>query len=199
MKKLALLCLLAVSALTLHAQAPELAGNWQGTLELPNGKSLRTVIVIAKDDNLYKSTFYNIDQGGSYKAASTRLTGSTVTVDLSAIGISYEGKLSADGNSIAGTFIAGRRQAFPCCSSAPPPTTAWEIPAPPPPAKRMAADSRPRLRRRHHQAQQLRRPLSCRASTSTAATSPPAPPRSKTSSPSPTASTRNRSSAPPTG
>jgi len=143
MKKLVALCFIAFAALTLHAQAPDLAGNWQGTLTLPNGKSLRAVIVIAKDDNLYKSTFYSIDQGAQgLKAASTKLTGSTVTVDLSAIGITYEGKLNADNNSIAGTFSQGGGN-LPLLLVRSTPATAWEIPAPAPPRKHMAADADP--------------------------------------------------------
>jgi len=142
MKKLFTLCLIAFAALALHAQAPDLTGNWQGTLILPNGKGLRTVIVIAKDDNTYKSTFYNIDQGGSLKATSTKLNSGTVTVDLSSAGITYEGKLAADNNSIAGTFSQGGGN-LPLLLVRTTPATAWEIPAPAPPRKHMAADADP--------------------------------------------------------
>ena len=141
MKKL-LLTLIAFAALTLQAQTPDLTGKWQGTLTLPNGKGLRTVIVIAKDDSLYKSTFYNIDQGGSLKATSTKLNGGTVTIDLSSAGIAYEGKLSADNNSIAGTFSQGGGN-LPLLLVRSTPATAWEIPAPAPPRKKMAADADP--------------------------------------------------------
>ena len=141
MKKL-LLTLIAFAALTLQAQTPDLTGKWQGTLTLPNGKGLRTVIVIAKDDSLYKSTFYNIDQGGSLKATSTRLNGGTVTIDLSSAGIAYEGKLSADNNSIAGTFSQGGGN-LPLLLVRSTPATAWEIPAPAPPRKKMAPDADP--------------------------------------------------------
>jgi len=141
MKKLRL-TLIAFAALTLQAQTPDLTGTWQGTLTLPNGKGLRTVIVIAKDDSLYKSTFYNIDQGGSLKATSTKLNGGTVTIDLSSAGIAYEGKLSADNNSIAGTFSQGGGN-LPLLLVRSTPATAWEIPAPAPPRKKMAADADP--------------------------------------------------------
>jgi len=141
MKKL-LLTLIAFAALTLQAQTPDLTGKWQGTLTLPNGKGLRTVIVIAKDDSLYKSTFYNIDQGGSLKATSTRLNSGTVTNDLSSAGIAYEGKLSADNNSIAGTFSQGGGN-LPLLLVRSTPATAWEIPAPAPPRKKMAPDADP--------------------------------------------------------
>jgi uncharacterized protein (TIGR03435 family) len=142
MKKLFALCLIAFTALTLQAQTPDLAGNWQGTLTLPNGKSLRTIFGIAKDDNLYKSTFYSIDQGQSLKASTTKLTGSDVTIDFSAMGIAYQGKLSADNNTITGTFTQGATP-LPLLLVRATKETAWEIPAPPPPRKLMAPDANP--------------------------------------------------------
>ena len=45
--------------------AQDLTGTWQGTLALPNGKELRTVIKVTKaDGNALRGTMFSIDQGG---------------------------------------------------------------------------------------------------------------------------------------
>ena len=91
----------------LAAQAPKLDGQWQGTLEV--GKSLRIVIVIATNaaGGGYTSTFYSIDQSPNGIAASTTVQGNTVRIAVTAAGITFDGKLSPDGNSIAGNFLQG--------------------------------------------------------------------------------------------
>jgi uncharacterized protein (TIGR03435 family) len=53
----------------------------------------------------------------------------------------YEGKLSGDGNSIAGTWTQGAQ--LPLNLARATPETAWAIPEPPPPPKRMAPDANP--------------------------------------------------------
>jgi hypothetical protein len=58
------------------AQAPagpqgKLVGNWQGTLQLPGGKSLRTIVRITQDDGKYRGQFYSIDQNGQPMALSS--------------------------------------------------------------------------------------------------------------------------------
>ena len=101
---------LLVPGATLSGQS--LAGTWQGLLQspgAPNG-AFRTVIQVSTTDgNSLKAIFYNLDQsGGSGDDATTiTLQGSTVKMSIVAIGGSYEGKLSADGNTIAGTFTRG--------------------------------------------------------------------------------------------
>jgi uncharacterized protein (TIGR03435 family) len=60
---------------------------------------------------------------------------------VAAINGSYEGKLSADGNSINGTWTQGAP--LPLNLARATPETAWTIPEPPPPPKLMAADANP--------------------------------------------------------
>jgi uncharacterized protein (TIGR03435 family) len=145
MKKLfTLVALAALPAATLLAQ--NLAGTWQGTLEVPqapNGK-LRTVVKISRaDDESFKGTFYSIDQGGQgLPTGPITVLGPAVKIPVPGIGGSYEGKLSADGNSIAGTWTQGPRP-LPLNLTRATPETAWAIPEPPPPPKPMAADANP--------------------------------------------------------
>jgi uncharacterized protein (TIGR03435 family) len=123
-----------------HARG-DIAGNWQGTL--PAEKSLRIVVKIAKADKGWSATMYSIDQGAyPIKTTSITLDGSTLKYAVDLIGGNYEGTLSADGNSIVGTWTQGPKP-LPLTLVRATKETAWEIPAPPPPPKLMAADADP--------------------------------------------------------
>jgi hypothetical protein len=89
------------------AQAKDITGTWQGTLEV--GKSLRTVVKISKaDDGGWKAVFYSIDQSAQgLPVTSIKLDGSSVKMSLVAIGGAYDGKLTADGGEMDGTFTQG--------------------------------------------------------------------------------------------
>jgi uncharacterized protein (TIGR03435 family) len=133
MKKLPGLVVLAgalgMAAGTALAQAKDISGTWQGTLEA--GKSLRVVLKIAKgDDGGWKSTLYSIDtQGGTpIPVSSTKLDGSSVKL-LVIPGISYEGKLTADGSEIDGSWNQG--QALPLNLKHVTEAASWTIPAAP--------------------------------------------------------------------
>ena len=122
-----------------HAKG-DIAGDWQGTLEA--GKSLRTIVRIAKTDKGWTTKFYSIDQTPQpIPVSSTTLDGSTVKFTVDMVGGSYEGTLSADGNTITGTWTQAKP--LPLTLVRATKETAWEIPAPPPPPKRMAADADP--------------------------------------------------------
>ena len=87
----------------LHAQAPDISGNWQGTLQ--SGKGLRTLLKISKADNGgWKALFYSIDQG------STPISVTSVTVDKLSFGftikpldVTYSGTLNSDRTAIEGS------------------------------------------------------------------------------------------------
>ena len=141
MKKLMLLIIALVisSGAALRAQAPDITGTWQGTLTAA-GRDLRTVVKISKADSGLKAVFYSIDQGGQgITANAITLDGSTVKISIASIAGAYEGKLSADGNSIAGTFTQGGTS-LPLNLTRANSDTAWVIPGPPTP---MAADADP--------------------------------------------------------
>jgi uncharacterized protein (TIGR03435 family) len=149
MKKL-MLGLVAIVALfgpTLHAQsaappAPgDLSGNWQGTLK--TGKDVRIVMKVAKLDKGWSATLYNADQASqSLNASSVSQDGSTFKFKVDLLSANYDGKLSADGKSISGTWIQGG-QPSPLTLVRATPETAWDIPDAPKPPTPMAADADP--------------------------------------------------------
>jgi len=119
------------------AYAQNIAGNWQGTLQA--GRELRIVIVIGNaDGGGLKAALYSIDQGAQgISANAITLQGETVRMSYAAMGGTFEGKLSANGASIAGTWTQGGG-ALPLTLNRATPDTAWAIPEPPKP---MAADA----------------------------------------------------------
>ncbi len=144
MKRL-LLCIIAlviVCRIGLSAQdGKDLAGTWQGTLQA--GKTLRLVVKISRDDGKLKSVFYSIDQGaGSIPVSTTTLQGSAVTLAVEALDGKFEGKLSADGNSMVGTWTQGPSP-LPLTLVRATKETEWTIPEPPARIPPMAADADP--------------------------------------------------------
>ena len=131
MRKLVLwLIVFAVCGGVLHAQ--DIAGTWQGTLQAPNGPTLRVVLQITSaEDKSLKAVFYSIDQGARpIDAGAVTFQSSVLKITLPAIGGNYEGRMSSDGNSIAGTFTQGGP--LPVTFNRATPQTAWAIPEPPP-------------------------------------------------------------------
>jgi len=108
----AALAMLAAAAL----YAQDIAGSWQGTLKA--GRDLRLIVEITKGEHgAWNAMCYSIDQSSDgIRASSVTLEGSTVKLAVDAIGVTYEGTLSADGNSIKGTWTketAWKRDASP--------------------------------------------------------------------------------------
>jgi non-heme chloroperoxidase len=105
-KMLWIVAFAALFGSTLCAQ--DIAGDWQGTLKT-GAANLRLVLQISKDsDGGWKAMLFSLDQGTEGMAAnSVTLKGSTLTVKLDALRGTYEGKLSADGSSIDGTWTQG--------------------------------------------------------------------------------------------
>ena len=130
-----------VAVLTLSAviaaQGQDLAGQWQGTLAV--GQGLRLVVVLTTNaaGGGYTATFYSIDQSPVGIAATTTVQGGSVRIGVTAAGITFEGKLSPDGDSIVGTFAQGPSNTpFTLVRAAK--ETAFAIPSPP---RAMAADA----------------------------------------------------------
>lgn len=142
MKKV-MLCVFALAAMcTTTARSQDISGEWQGTLKA--GKDLRIVLKIFKGDkDGWSAKMYSIDQGGQpVNVTSLTRQGSTIKMAVDLIGGTYEGRLSEDGKSIAGTWTQGP-QPLPLILLRTTPETAWEIPAPPEPPKPMAEDADP--------------------------------------------------------
>ena len=112
-------------------------GTWQGALKVPNGE-LRIVIKISTTDaDKLAAVSYSIDQGGQPISANTiTASGSNLKMTFVALNGTYEGKLSADGKTIAGTWSQG--MPMPLNLTLATPATAWTIPTPPPPPVRMS-------------------------------------------------------------
>jgi uncharacterized protein (TIGR03435 family) len=134
-----------VVAGTSKAQAPAkgIDDTWQGTLHLPQ-RDLRTVMKFSHGaDGALTGTMYSIDQGGqAIKTSSGSFQDGTLKVAIQMLDMTYEGKLSADGKSITGTFTQGN-QPMPLVFERATPETAWAIPEAPKPIPPMPADAKP--------------------------------------------------------
>jgi non-heme chloroperoxidase len=90
--------------------AQDIAGDWQGTLDV-GAQKLRSVLHITKEENSgWSARFISVDQGdfGGIAVNSLTLQGSNVKFRIEMIRGSYEGTLSADGNTISGTWTQGK-------------------------------------------------------------------------------------------
>jgi uncharacterized protein (TIGR03435 family) len=138
-KSVMILALAALSGGALFAQ--NITGTWQGTLKA-GPQELRIVIKVSLDNDKLKAVTYSIDQGGQpIPVSAITKDGSAIKMTVAAINGSYEGKLSADGNSITGTWTQGAPSPLNLTRATP--ETAWTIPEPPPPPKFMPADAKP--------------------------------------------------------
>jgi uncharacterized protein (TIGR03435 family) len=119
------------------AHAQSIAGTWQGTLNV--GKELRIVMTIANAaGGGLTAVMYSIDQGGQGISASpVTFQGTSLKLTIGPIGGAYEGQLSADGNTIEGTFTQAAKP-VPLTLRRATPDNAWPIPSAPKP---MAADA----------------------------------------------------------
>jgi uncharacterized protein (TIGR03435 family) len=140
MKKLTL-WMMAVATLQGSAlQGQNITGNWQGTLQAGPQK-VRIVFKIALENDKLKATLYTVDQPSPPIAATIARDGSSVKMTVPSMNGNYEGKLSGDGNSIAGTWT--QRAALALNLARATTETAWAIPEPPPPPVRMAPNANP--------------------------------------------------------
>jgi uncharacterized protein (TIGR03435 family) len=143
MKKLMLLILALATMPGSLLLAQNVTGTWQGSLQVPQGPTLRLVMKISLEDDRLKAVSYSIDQNPTpIPASAITRDGLTVKMTFSAIGGSYEGKLSGDGNSMNGTWTQGPGS-MPLNFARATPETTWTIPEPPPPPKLMPADAHP--------------------------------------------------------
>ena len=140
MKKLTLWMMALAALLGSALQAQNMTGNWQGTLQAGPQK-VRIVFKIGLENDKLRATLYTVDRPSAPIAATITRDGSTVKMTIPALGGNYEGKLSGDGDSIAGTWTQGAPLALNLARATP--ETAWTIPEPPAPPVRMAANANP--------------------------------------------------------
>lgn len=122
-----------LAAAVVHGQ--DLTGAWQGTVQA--GQPLRIVFTIVNAEGGPRTTLHSIDQGASMAATGPVVQGTAVRMTVTAIDGTFEGRLSADGTAMIGTWTA-RGSGQPLTLTRATPSTAWAIPAPPTP---MAADA----------------------------------------------------------
>ncbi len=126
-----------------QATAKGIDDTWQGTLHLSQ-RDLRIVLKVSRGaDGALAGTMYSIDQGGQgIKTSSMSFQDGTLKLAIQQLDMTYEGKLSADGKSIPGTFTQGS-QPTPLVFERATPETAWAIPEAPKPIPPMPADAKP--------------------------------------------------------
>jgi uncharacterized protein (TIGR03435 family) len=125
----------------------DLTGQWQGTAKGPDpAPELRVVFLVSRAGTGWKTVFNYIDliaKGqGIPRSAPLSLQGSTVEIKVPGNSGSYQGQLSADGNTITGTWSQGNGD-MTLNLTRTTAETAWEVPKPPPPPKPMAKDANP--------------------------------------------------------
>jgi bla regulator protein blaR1 len=137
------LALISGGASFSQLSAQSITGTWQGTIQLPQGNGLRVVIKVSTTDaDKLAAVFYSIDQQSPAIPATTfTRNGSAIKMTISAVNGTYDGRLSADGNSMEGTWTQGAP--LPLNLTKATPETAWTIPEPPPPPTQMPADAKP--------------------------------------------------------
>ena len=87
-----------------HAQ-PDLAGNWQGTIQA-GGTSLRLLLHVAKTEGRMQATLDSLDQGVfGLKVTSVRLDGATLRFDLESPAAQYHGDWDAAAGEFRGNWF----------------------------------------------------------------------------------------------
>ena len=123
----------------------DLTGQWQGTLQPPQGQGQgqRQVLKISKEGAQYKGVMYSIDQGSRTMAIpAISLEGNAVRFEIKQVSATYEGTLSADGNGITGNAKTGNGEMRALNLVRASGDAAWAIPEPP---KAMPADAKPKF------------------------------------------------------
>jgi pimeloyl-ACP methyl ester carboxylesterase len=100
--------LLLFASCLAQGQNQDLVGDWQGTLSA-GGQNLRLVLHLTKGtDNTLKATLDSLDQGANgIPVNSVTLKDSKLSLDVSMVHGTYEGKVAADGKTITGTWSQG--------------------------------------------------------------------------------------------
>ena len=147
----AAICAVGFATRAQTASISELTGNWQGTMEVstsPSSKGQRMVLKVTQAGDMGRASWhgvaYNLDSSSdrAYEGRNTTqmsFEGGVVRFVIAPIGVTYEGRLSADGRSIAGRWTQSG-QAYPLTLVRADGDTAWAIPGE---DKAMARDADP--------------------------------------------------------
>jgi len=108
--------------------AQSLEGVWQGNVTMPNAPESRAAIRVTRTDGSLAGVMFLLDTNVQMPVANISLRGTTAKMSIA--GMTYEGTLSADGNSLAGKLTMGATS-MPMPLKRATPETAWELPKPP--------------------------------------------------------------------
>jgi uncharacterized protein (TIGR03435 family) len=127
-----------------HARG-DISGDWQGTYHSANAVAREVLRISKTGDGALLTAWYQIDNNGiPHWSPLTTLQGNDFTFAINESPqdtVSYHGKLSADGNSITGTWKQGSDPPAQVEFVRATRETAWEIPPGPAPKKTMASDA----------------------------------------------------------
>ncbi len=97
------LLLLVLLLLPLPAFAQTLDGDWNGTLDTPDGRHLHMLFRFSHVGGALQAQFISVDQAGAAFPAQVKLEDRHITLAM-AFGGSYDGVVAEDGKSIVGSF-----------------------------------------------------------------------------------------------
>ncbi len=101
------LLVLIYSLLAMSIDAQNIEGTWNGILDI-QGTQLTIIFNISNENDQLTTTMDSPDQGAKgIPTDNTSFVKDSLTIDASALGMKYTGKLSDDGLSIDGTFNQG--------------------------------------------------------------------------------------------
>jgi hypothetical protein len=118
-----------------RAQAPDIAGDWQGTIDTGMGQLHLVMHLTRASDGALQATLDSVDQGAhGIPVSSVTFKDGKLTLDVSAVHGTYEGRVAADGKAISGTWSQGKalpldfkRWAAPAVKTEPKPAKPSEI------------------------------------------------------------------------
>ena len=135
---------LSFQAAVLYGQT--LTGTWQGVLktpQAPNGEQRIVIKISTTEADKLAATMYFINVGASTLVPSGAVTanGAGLKMSFERINGTWEGRLSADGNTLDGTWTQDEPR--PLVLTRATAGTAWTIPDPPPPPRMMDPKAAP--------------------------------------------------------
>ena len=88
------------------AAAQDIAGEWHGSIEVPNDAPLRLALHIARDGSVgIKAAIDSIDEGGmDLPIESISVSDIAMKFEMKSIGGTYQGKIALDGSIIVGSW-----------------------------------------------------------------------------------------------
>ena len=120
--------LLLSPVFSLLTMAQSLEGVWQGNVTMPNAPESRAAIRVTRTDGSLAGVMFLLDTNVQMPVAKISLQGTTAKMSIARM--TYEGTLSADGNSLVGKLTMGANS-MPMPLKRATPETAWELPKPP--------------------------------------------------------------------